>query len=323
MTGRTPRSRFGLCAVLACVLSLTGFAGANATTEQHSATIEVLFQSRDGFTQAPTQARTVGQFLQERGIIPGPLDYVRPSSDTAISSGMTIEYDRAVPVRLATGAGVKTLMTAALDVGAFLEESGILLGRYDVVHPSLADPIVAGGTIAISHVMHWISVQRASIAQKTIRRLDYTLPPGHKKMLAPGRPGVRETTIAYTQIGDALREHVVASRVVRPAKMRIIAEGFTERLAAHSLAMEATAYSASCAGCDGYTASGRRAGHGIVAVDPRVIPLGTRLFIPGYGYAVAGDTGGAIRGMRIDLGFDSQGDALEFGRRTVKVYTLR
>jgi 3D (Asp-Asp-Asp) domain-containing protein len=57
-------------------------------------------------------------------------------------------------------------------------------------------------------------------------------------------------------------------------------------------------------------------------VDPRVIPLGTRLYIPGYGFAIAGDTGGAIVGRRIDLGFDSLGDAMAFGRRAVKVYTL-
>ncbi|MBV8655919.1 MAG: 3D domain-containing protein, partial [Candidatus Eremiobacteraeota bacterium] len=68
---------------------------------------------------------------------------------------------------------------------------------------------------------------------------------------------------------------------------------------------------------------GRPAGHGIVAVDPSVIPLGTRLFIPGYGLAIAGDTGGAIRGFRIDLGFNSERDALLFGRREVTVYRLK
>jgi 3D (Asp-Asp-Asp) domain-containing protein len=87
--------------------------------------------------------------------------------------------------------------------------------------------------------------------------------------------------------------------------------------------MVATAYTASCGGCDGMTAIGHRAGHGIVAVDPRVIPLGTRLYIPGYGPAIAGDTGGAIIGHRIDLGFDSWRDAMLFGRRDVTVYRLK
>ncbi len=62
--------------------------------------------------------------------------------------------------------------------------------------------------------------------------------------------------------------------------------------------------------------------HGVVAVDPRVIPLGSHLYIPGYGRAVAGDTGGAIIGHRIDLAFNSYGDAIRFGRRPVKVYVL-
>ena len=121
-------------------------------------------------------------------------------------------------------------------------------------------------------------------------------------------------------------------------KARIVAEGIGDSpltdFEAHGIAqmayiarsamlMVATAYTAESAGGGGRTAIGRRAGHGIVAVDPRVIPLGTRLYIPGYGVAVAGDTGGSIVGQRIDLGFDSLRDALLFGRRDVKVYRLK
>ena len=64
------------------------------------------------------------------------------------------------------------------------------------------------------------------------------------------------------------------------------------------------------------------AAHGVVAVDPQVIPLGTRLYIPGYGNAIAGDTGGAIIGMRIDLFFEAEAEAIRFGRRKVDVYVL-
>jgi 3D (Asp-Asp-Asp) domain-containing protein len=72
----------------------------------------------------------------------------------------------------------------------------------------------------------------------------------------------------------------------------------------------------------GITASGMRAGYGVVAVDPRVIPLRTRLYVPGYGYAIAGDTGGAIKGNRIDLGFATYAEAIRWGRRPVEVYIL-
>jgi 3D (Asp-Asp-Asp) domain-containing protein len=62
--------------------------------------------------------------------------------------------------------------------------------------------------------------------------------------------------------------------------------------------------------------------YGVVAVDPRVIPLGTRLFVEGYGSAIAGDTGGAIKGNRIDLCFNSDDEAEKVGRRTVRVLIL-
>ena len=97
------------------------------------------------------------------------------------------------------------------------------------------------------------------------------------------------------------------------------------------LTMNASAYDLSYAstgknpGDKGYgiTASGMKAGPGVVAVDPRVIPLGTKLYIEGYGNAIAGDTGGAIKGNRIDLFFSSNSEAMNFGRRTVKVTILK
>jgi 3D (Asp-Asp-Asp) domain-containing protein len=72
----------------------------------------------------------------------------------------------------------------------------------------------------------------------------------------------------------------------------------------------------------GWTAIGMRAGRGVVAVDPRIIPLGTRLYVEGYGYAIAGDVGGAIKGYRIDLGHNTYGEARQVGRRRVRVYVL-
>lgn len=81
-----------------------------------------------------------------------------------------------------------------------------------------------------------------------------------------------------------------------------------------TLTVTATGYS-----LPGRTASGIPVGPGIVAVDPSVIPLGTRMTIPGYGEGVAADTGGAIGGARIDLWFSSQAEARAWGRRTVTI----
>jgi 3D (Asp-Asp-Asp) domain-containing protein len=84
----------------------------------------------------------------------------------------------------------------------------------------------------------------------------------------------------------------------------------------------ATSYDKNCLGCNDTTATGLRAGYGVVAVDPKVIPLGSRLYIPGYGFAVAGDTGGSIKGNKIDLGFDDTKTGW-WSSRFVEIYILQ
>ena len=88
------------------------------------------------------------------------------------------------------------------------------------------------------------------------------------------------------------------------------------------LIMRATAYSPEEPGLSDTTASGLKAQYGVVAVDPSVIPLGTRLFIDGYGHAIAADTGGAIKGNRIDLCFNTLEEVTAYGCRTVRVEIL-
>jgi 3D (Asp-Asp-Asp) domain-containing protein len=188
-------------------------------------------------------------------------------------------------------------------------------------------------------LLTWERVERRSLPPQTIHQLSIDLVPGRTAILAAGHPGIIEQFVRYAQRdGGPVYRSVVWSRVVHAPRPRVVAEGIRgtalSNFAAHgikhmaymardALLMLATAYTADSAGGDGMTAIGRRAGLGIVAVDPRVIPLGTRLFIPGYGFAVAGDTGGDIVGRRIDLGFDTQRDAMAFGRRSLTVYRLK
>jgi len=89
-----------------------------------------------------------------------------------------------------------------------------------------------------------------------------------------------------------------------------------------SMSMSASAYSAHDPGNGNTTATGSVLRKGLVAVDPNVIPLGTRLYIPGYGNAIADDVGGSIKGNRIDLAFDTHSEALQFGRQEIVVYII-
>ncbi|RWR08597.1 LysM peptidoglycan-binding domain-containing protein [Siminovitchia fortis] len=92
------------------------------------------------------------------------------------------------------------------------------------------------------------------------------------------------------------------------------------------MTVTATAYTASCNGCSGVTATGidlrANPGQKVIAVDPSVIPLGSKVFVEGYGTAIAGDTGGAIKGNKIDVFVPSKSEAMNFGVKTVKIKVL-
>jgi 3D (Asp-Asp-Asp) domain-containing protein/uncharacterized protein YabE (DUF348 family) len=342
--------------VLAMTLLTAGFVGASfmthpaalASTTSGAASAQasssnahaVTFQSNGTIAQLTTNAATVGDLLRERNVTVGPRDYLSPQVEVPLSDGLVVIYRAAVPVTVQTSHLRVATISAAEDVGALLAEQHVLVGPDDVVWPALADPVPANGVVRVQHVVAWERNEHHAIAAQTIHHVDFSMAPGTSRTLTKGASGERIVTVRFTQReGAYVVRSVVASHVVRKPRPRVIVDGVGEydafaRFAAHgvertvfiaqsAMQMVATAYTADCAGCSGRTAIGRPAGHGIVAVDPRIIPLGTRLFIPGYGAALAGDTGGSIHGNRIDLGFNSWRDAMLFGRRQVTVYRLK
>ncbi|MFR4777963.1 MAG: 3D domain-containing protein, partial [Finegoldia magna] len=110
----------------------------------------------------------------------------------------------------------------------------------------------------------------------------------------------------------------------RAKKEKQQAQSAPQNVSGRTITMRSTAYTSDPAENGGYstTAMGTAIRYGVAAVDPRVIPLGTRLYIEGYGYARAEDTGGAIKGNRIDLVFGSKSQSNNWGRRTVRVTIL-
>jgi 3D (Asp-Asp-Asp) domain-containing protein len=134
----------------------------------------------------------------------------------------------------------------------------------------------------------------------------------------------KDISIKYQNYLDkkrALEEQAKKKQALRESK-----ESSPSGSVARSLYVTASAYTASCAGCSGRTATGLnlRANPSlkVIAVDPRVIPLGSRVWVEGYGYAIAGDTGGAIKGNKIDIFISSYQSAVKWGRRQVLVKIL-
>jgi 3D (Asp-Asp-Asp) domain-containing protein len=297
---------------------------------------------RDGIPEPiETRAVTVDDLLIECGIARAPEDALSEDPAAALSDGETVAYRAAVPVTLVVDGIARDVRSPAATVRELLAAQAVATRPRDRVVPQLASALASDAIVRVTHVTAWTERTRVAIRAGTRHVSDVGLAIGTSRVVAPGANGTKEITYLVSQPDPLLpaRRAKIAVRVLRRPQPRIVADGIgeyaafaaverqgldgTEKLARAALTMIATAYTANCSGCSGYTATGRRAGHGIVAVDPRIIPLGTYLYIPGYGRALAGDTGGAIRGNRIDLGFNSNADAMSFGRRPIVVYVLK
>lgn len=177
--------------------------------------------------------------------------------------------------------------------------------------------------------------RKITIAPRSVIQMSHNVPPGETQLAHTGQPGLLIRTYDVTYDGSKpIQYKLVSEKVVKEAINRVLLAGIRTREAralpsrfgmytrVREMDMIATGYSPYEGSGSGRCATGMRAGYGVVAVDPRVIPLGSRLYIEGYGYAIAGDTGGAIRHNRIDLGMNTWRQANDVGRRRVHVYVL-
>ena len=209
-----------------------------------------------------------------------------------------------------------------------LNALGIAIDGDDIVTPSPGTPVAKDITVQVVRVSTKVVAQEVCIPAPRTVVVSSRLRRGRAQAVQAGCDGkvVRKYEIEYHD-GKEWKRKLLSEAVVTPARPHVIAMSAGTLASRHgrvrrTLIMHATAYTAGCGGAGSWTAIGMRAAQGVVAVDPRVIPLGSRLYIEEYGFAIAGDTGGAIKGDRIDLGVDTLREARIFGRRTVTVHIL-
>lgn len=323
------RGQLGALSALILILGLVG--GIVAAGVYSYLRKDLILVVAGQVTHTVTFKRTVEQVLVERGITLDSGDEVSPAAASPLYSGQTVIVRRAVPVTIMVDGKRLQVRSAAPTVADTLQWAGIAVGPLDRVVPSTQTPISANAAIRVVRVVSRTVAERIELPSPIKSSTDPRLPRGVVRVLHEGRLGLKERQFKVTVAdGTVVRRELVAERVVRTPTERVVAVG-TKVLVATSgdfvgkeyLDMVATAYSPFC--CPGVrdrTAIGLQAGFGVVAVDPTLIPLGSYLFIEGYGQAIAGDVGGAIKGLRIDLGFAMKREAIRYGVRTVRVYVL-
>lgn len=267
--------------------------------------------------------------LTQANIKLGPNDEYRVSTPR-LMDGSVIEVYRAVPVSIIRNNKTETLITGKPTVGELATSLGLSSQNSRLV-PDGSAKIKPGMEIRVINVTYNTVVRKEALPAPIVRNPDPSLELGEEEVDQDGENGVKEATLKLRlEDGQEVGAEVLAEKVISPPKPQIVRVGNRDVVQTSRGTMrfkrvywmEATAYLPFDGSDHGITASGIPARQGIVAVDPDVIPLGSRVFIPGYGLALAADTGGAIVGNRIDLCMENSGEAWRFGRRGVKVYLI-
>ncbi len=280
---------------------------------------------------------TLALALKENDIRLGPGDLVRPDPETPLTAGLSAEVDHAAKVTISLPEGTTVVYSRGKTVGAALDDAGIGLTPLDKVWPSRDEPLSQDMQVEVIRVSIGSVVDREDIPFRTVFRGDPALAWGDSRR-AEGTPGVHaaEYQVTYENgqetsrvlVRDWVEQEPQDAAVYYSAASDSGAAGIPDGTQVVEVKhVYATWYNPASAGKPrsasgyGYTSTGVQVTRGIVAVDPTVIPYGTKMFIPGYGFAVAADCGGGIKGNMIDLGYPDDYD-VDWISHWVDIYIL-
>lgn len=302
----------------------------------------------DGETKkVVTYKGSVKELLQDSNVKVDSDDKVTPSLDSKITENTSVEVVKAIPVSIEVDGKALQLKSAESDVSSLLSSDAVknlfsqenisALRETDKVSVPLEDKLSPDLKIAVTRVDTKVETSVQPIEFASVTTKDDTKMMDYQAVVQPGENGEKEvSTMVVLENGVEVSRQVVSEKVVKEPVNQILSvgtlgvfipsRGTTQSFSQH-IEVRASGYSSEQPALSDYTATGARVlrdpdGYSTVAVDPRVIPLGTKLYIPGYGYAIAADTGGAIKGNAIDLYFNTISECLNWGVRNVTVYVI-
>lgn len=276
-----------------------------------------------------TLAKTVGQALDAAGkqydFKLKNSDEVNPDRDSLIKPGISIQVRFAVPLTIVADGVTHHIEMPPDKVKTILDRQRITVGANDLVTPSLNQIVAADTTIKVVRVTQQVVTEQSEVPYQLVNQpgdFPVGLP---DRVISAGQMGVAEKTVKITyEDGVETGQETLSQSIVKPPVNEIVARGAQTTVSRggsiinfrRAILVRATAYSAP----GGSTSLGVPVHHGVVAVDPSVISYHSSLWIDGYGWGTALDTGGAIVGNAIDVYFDNVQDARNWGVKYVIVY---
>ncbi|WP_315119126.1 G5 domain-containing protein [uncultured Clostridium sp.] len=269
--------------------------------------------------------------------------YEKDKIDKDLSSKIAkkdrIDIKRAVNLKVIVDNKELNIKSAENNIGSMLNAENITLKPEDKVLPGIESELSEGMNVEVVRVETKVVTSTAPINFKTTIKKDNDLLKSKTKVLQAGKNGEKEiTTSVVYENGKEVSRKIVKEVVTKKPTDKIVVQGTLSPMYASrgsssqanstSFTVKATAYWAVHGVGTTYTASGKKAvrnpdGYSTIAVDPRVIPLGTKLYVEGYGHAIAADTGTAIKGNFIDVFFDTYNEACNWGLKYVNVHIVQ
>lgn len=332
-----------LIMVAFAVAVLTGTAaaydGENSANELTMKTITIT-DGTDNIVVS-TLSNTVAEVFEEKGIEIDDKTTVSKDLDETIKNGDEIVIKRPFNITLKVNSESTPIVTNKTTVGDIINEYSSLIGEeYELENVTESTRLYNNLVIKVHAVTDEIITTTEEIPFETKKVENPEMEEGTEKVTQEGKNGVLQITKKqYYYKGKVQKLEEVGREVIEEPVDKIIEVGTKKKEEPKQTTAEAagtidgmtfkkainmvsTAYTPYDSGCTGVTASGMAASKGVAAVDTSVIPFGTKLYIPGYGIAIAADTGGAINGNRIDLCYNTLSEAYGWGRRNVTVYIL-
>jgi len=307
---------------------------------------EITIRDKEQEIIIETLSSRVDKALKKAKIQLNEHDQLSVDKDTKLKNGMVIEVKRAFEIKIRTDGEELDILTANNKVADILEEYNIKLGENDRTEPAIEEEISPKDVIDIIRVREEIVKETVDIPYRTIIKYNDDMEAGKIEKNRDGKNGKMEVEyrIVYENGVESIRE-IIREDILQEPVDEMLEKGSEKYFIASRgqpvrykkvLTMSATAYDLSVESCGktpdhpeyGITYSGTKARPGVVAVDPKVIPLGSKLYVEyldgstDYGFASAEDTGGAIKGNKIDLFMEDPKAVKRFGRRKVRVYIL-